>query len=300
MKNSKSSVAQQIWSETSIKHVATDELINKSASLRVASIELTQRQTQEAWSHVQSLTVQGTSVSSIVDNIPKKNITAWSTSLSSRAAPIFNFARKALINQLPTNANLVRWKRSLNPNCLLCGNTKPQTNKHVLSNCDSSVALNRYRTRHDAILMLLARWLQSVLSPTQSLYADLDALNFRPIRELFNNFRPDIAIVGESTIHTWELTVCHESNFASSKLFKLNKYRLLGEDKTSFAGNRSVINHTVEISTLGLVSDTKDFTLATKLPAAPASLWHSVACQALSSSFGIYCTRNSTDDISQC
>ena len=140
MKNSKSSVAQQIWSETSSKHVATDELINKTASLRAASIQLTNKQTQEAWSHVQSLTVQGTSVTSIVENIPKKNITAWSQTLSSRAAPIFNFARKALINQLPTNANLVRWKRSLNPNCLLCGNTKPQTNKHVLSNCDSSVA----------------------------------------------------------------------------------------------------------------------------------------------------------------
>ena len=91
----------------------------------------------------------------------------------------------------------------------MCGNTKPQTNKHVLSNCDSSVALNRYRTRHDASLMLLARWLQSVLGPAQALYADLDALNFRPVHEL-KSFRPDIAIVDASTIHTWELTVCHE------------------------------------------------------------------------------------------
>ena len=114
-------------------HIATDELINKTASLRAASIQLTNKQTKEAWSHVQSLTVQGTSVTLIVNTIPKKNITAWSQTLSSRAAPILNFARKALINQLPTNANLVRWKRSLNPNCLLCGNTKPWTNKHVLS-----------------------------------------------------------------------------------------------------------------------------------------------------------------------
>ena len=88
MKNGQSSVAQQIWSETSSKHVATDELINKSASLRAASIELTQRHTQEAWSHVQSLTVQGASVSAIVENIQKKNITAWSNTLSSRSAHI--------------------------------------------------------------------------------------------------------------------------------------------------------------------------------------------------------------------
>ena len=73
-------------------------------------------------------------------------------------------------------------------------------------------------------------------------------------------------------------------NFASSKLYKQNKYRLLGDDKTSFSGNRLVISHTVEVSTLGLASDTKDFTSATKLPDIPNSLWHSVACQALSSS----------------
>ena len=64
--------------------------------------------------------------------------------------------------------------------------------------------------------MLLARWLQSVLGPTKALYADLDALNFGSIRDLFINYRPDIAIVDASTIHTWELTIGHESNLASS------------------------------------------------------------------------------------
>jgi len=90
--------------------------------------------------------------------------------------------------------------------------------------------------------------------------------------------------------------VCHETNFTSFKQYKQDKYRLLCDDKSSFAGNRSVISHTVEISTLGIVSDTKAFTFATKLPDVPASLWHSVACQALSSSFSIYCTRNSGVD----
>ena len=76
------------------------------------------------------------------------------------------------------------------------------------------------------------------------------------------------------------------------------KLIMLGDDKTSFAGNRLVISHTVEVSTLGLAADTKAFMSATKLPDIPNSLWHSVACQALSSSFGIiaYCTTNSFDD----
>ena len=92
--------------------------------------------------------------------------------------------------------------------------------------------------------------------------------------------------------------VCHESTFASSKLYKQNKYRLLhvGDDKTRFAGNRLVISHTMEVSTLGIASDTKDFTSATKLSDILNSLWHSVAFQELSSFFGIYCTRNSCDD----
>ena len=64
---------------------------------------------------------------------------------------------------------------------------------------------------------------------------------------------------------------------------------------TSFSGNRLVISHTMEVSTLGLASDNKDFTSTTKLPDVSNSLWHSVACQALSSSIGIYCTRNSSD-----
>ena len=119
---------------------------------------------------------------------------------------------------------------------------------------------NNNRARHDAILMLLASWLQSVLGPTQALCADPDAVNFCSVRDLFKSFRPDIAVVDVSSIHTWELTVCHETNFTSSKQYKQNKYRLLDDDKTSFAGNRSVTSHTVEVSTLGIVSDTKVFT----------------------------------------
>ena len=194
--------------------------------------------------------------------------------MSSRSAHILNFARKALVNQLTTNANrnLVCWKRSQCPNSLLCGNVKPQTNKHVFSNCDSSVALSHYRARHDAILMLLASWLQSVLGPTQAVYADLGAVNFRSVRDLFKIFGPYNAVVDVPSIHTWELTACHETNFTSSKQYQQNTYRLLDDDKTSFAGNRSVTSHTVEVSTLGIVSDTKVFTSATKLLDVPASL----------------------------
>ena len=117
------------------------------------------------------------------------------------------------------------------------------------------------------------------------------------MRDLFKNLRPDIAFVDASAIHTWELTICHETNFTSSELYKQNKYRLLENDVSSVAGNRTVINRTIEVSTLDLVSDTSDFTSANQLTAVPPSLLRSVACQALDSSFGIYCTRNNNDPI---
>ena len=75
-----------------------------------------------------------------------------------RAAPIFIFAQKALINQLPTNEP-GQVEALVEPK-LFVVREHQTSDEQVLSNCDSSVALNRYRTRHDAILMLLARWLQ--------------------------------------------------------------------------------------------------------------------------------------------
>ena len=59
----------------------------------------------------------------------------WSICMMQRSAVIHNFSLKALQSQLPTVANLARWKLAENANCLLCGNSKSQTNKHVLSNC---------------------------------------------------------------------------------------------------------------------------------------------------------------------
>jgi len=110
--------------------------------------------------------------------------------------------------------------------------------------------------------VLIARWLKSVLRATQILYVDLVALNYRPVKDLFTNLRPDIAILGESLVHTWELTVCHETNFLLSKAYKVNKHIGLHENKTSMIGARSIFSHTVEVLTLGFVANTKPFTSA--------------------------------------
>ena len=92
---------------------------------------------------------------------------------------------------------------------MLCASGKPQTNKHVLSNCGSLVALHRYTERHNKVLTLLIGWLKSVLAGTQIIYADLLEANILPVADLFNNYRPDIAIADSNSICTLELTVCH-------------------------------------------------------------------------------------------
>ena len=83
----------------------------------------------------------------------------WSYTLTIMPEPVYNFARKAMQQQLPTAANLARWKQTCDSSCQLCNSGKPQTNKHVLSNCSSLAALERYKRRHSGILETLADWL---------------------------------------------------------------------------------------------------------------------------------------------
>ncbi len=62
---------------------------------------------------------------------------------------------------------------------------RPVTKKHVLSNCSNPAALRRYTIRYNDILSLLVRWLTSIKSANQLLYADLSDANILPICDLF-------------------------------------------------------------------------------------------------------------------
>ena len=48
--------------------------------------------------------------------------------------------------------HLKRWNRIQEASFVLCAYGKPQTNKHVLSNYGSLVALHRYTDRHNNVL----------------------------------------------------------------------------------------------------------------------------------------------------
>ena len=136
----------------------------------------------------------------------------------------YSFCRKALLQVLPTESNLHRWKKSENPYCRLCN--KIQSNLHVLSNCSSIPSLERYKSRHDNSLKLLADWIYSSKPFEASLFGDSHDSSLDPIECVFlPSVRPDLILLDDSKIAVLELTICHEKNILKSRSFKMNKYK---------------------------------------------------------------------------
>ena len=81
--------------------------------------------------------------------------------------------------------------------------------------------MNRYTKRHDSILVLPER---SGLFRKHIIYVDVDMLDFRPVRDLFQILCAAIAIFDMNTVDSWELMICHEINSLSSKMYKVKIY----------------------------------------------------------------------------
>jgi len=289
---SASSDIREIWAISFSEHIATDELLVSHDSITSSTKALKSEQQHTAVNHLFGLQLQGAVPKCVVETVERKNIEIWSATLDYLPTHLFNFARKALLQVLPTAANLKRWSRVQDASCPLCACGKSQTNKHVLSNCGSLTALHRYTVRHNDVLSLLINWFKSNLAADQLLYADLSEPNILPVCDLFKSIRPDAAISDNKSIHTLELTVCHETNIIASRDYKRNKYRNISDCGSSLAGNRKIVPHTIEISTLGFISNISDFTKAVHIPQLPNSLKHSIVSTVLQRSFGIYCNRN--------
>ena len=294
MKTSRHQDVTQIWTATANKHITIDSLLTESATFRAADAALKKRQVDKATKHFYDLPSQGIAAQTVASFIPKANILHWSKQLESVPESLHNFAKKALQQLLPTAANLARWGRAVDSSCQLCKKGRPQTNKHVLSNCDSPIALERYTGRHNKVLLALAHWISRVKTGNQSLCVDVIDDKFLPIGDLFGkSCRPDLALLDDCSIIILELTVCHETNLAKSKLFKTAKYSSISDHLLIQHKGNAVKLHTVEVSTLGFVSNLSEFTTIANLPKVPIDLFHSIASIALNCSYAIYCNRNS-------
>ena len=148
-----------LWRVTAPANRRADCIILSAPNVTTALKSLRKTQEDVAYNHVSSLTVQGALVTSINTYLSKSEISRWCNVLTTTSDTLFRFARKALMQQLPTAANLKRWGRVSGRSCPRCGGL--QTNKHVLSNCGSIESLNRYKTRHNAVLAVLYDWIES-------------------------------------------------------------------------------------------------------------------------------------------
>jgi hypothetical protein len=266
-------------------------MLGDDSPLSTSISTLLSNQVQQAENHLSTLEIQGVAVNIVLENIRKSNIQLWSDALDFLPQSLYQFTRKALQQLLPTAANLARWKRIENPSCSLC--KQPQTNKHVLSNCEHPIVLERYLHRHNEILNLLATWIAGSKSASQTLHADVASNEFKPISDVFHTVcRPDLVLVNLNSNDVLELTVCHETNLTKSKNYKQQKYKNIAANLHEQFKNTELNIFTLEVSNLGFISDITDFIKSANLPKLPIALKRSIIIKAINSSFNIYCNRN--------
>ena len=89
-----------------------------------------------------------------------------------------------------------------------------------------------------------------------------------------------------------ELTVCDETNFVSSRNYKMNKYKNIGNHKSQLIENADVSVSTCEISVLGFIIIEPKFLQDWGLPPLDNKICSEITKCAVSSSFEIYVQRN--------
>ena len=253
-KNSLEPEFKTVWHETNYLYTDIDSIISNHETASSASTHLQQIQSSSAETHFLSLNVQGAACSVVLTNISSKNIGLWSNTLQSLPSFLFQFARKALQQLLPTSANLVKWGKATNSTCRLC-NEKPQTNRHILSNCGFPSQLERDKTCHNNILILLAGWMKAQLITGCEICVDIASSGYSSIDLIFQtSVRPDLIIYNNASISVLELPVCHELNLLKSKLNKQNKYKNLKMFLQPRFRNHIINVFTLEVSTLSFIS----------------------------------------------
>ena len=118
LRSSKNKNMNDLWEATTAHHVVIDSVINSHLTNRAINA-LRHSHSNELWAHIQSLVLQGSTIVAVSQSLTKSSIEQWSSIITSLAAPIIKFVRKAIVQQLPTATNLVRWGKTLNPFCPL-------------------------------------------------------------------------------------------------------------------------------------------------------------------------------------
>lgn len=139
---------------------------------------------------------------------------------------------------------------------------------------------------------MLATWFASKLDNRSTLFVDLPGSRYRQIADIFSSFRPDLAIVKENSVLVVELTICHETNLRSSKIYKENKYKDLKDFKTGTFMNHDLVLATCELSVLGFLQFDSTVSQRFLIPTFDDSLINDMSKTVIQSSFDIYTHRD--------
>ena len=152
--------------------------------------------------------------------------------------------------------------------------------------------LDRYLERHNNILALLGHWFKSNLKNGSALFVDLPGACFKQIQDLFVGVRPDMAIMTDKDVLVIELTICHETNFESSRKYKINNYENLSNHKTEFIKNHNVCLTTIELSVLGFLQMDNNCLSKFDFPIIDDATTKNLSRTVINSSFEIYTRRD--------
>ncbi len=168
------------------------------------------------------------------------------------------FLLNSVLDTLPTNSNIMRWRKRSNSKCELCWHH--DTLLHTLNNCPTMLKDGRYTWRHNSVLSHMFTLAQNLSKETYwIIHSDLHGHNNKcGISTVFTDICfttqiPDIVMINR--LHKIgiliELTVCFETHFEKTTKRKENRYGSLLNGIQSTGFTCELI--TIEVSSGGLV-----------------------------------------------
>ena len=247
LQKSNNNEIKELYHLTKSNFVSQDVLLHQEKPVKVSDRYAVET-AKEILSEISTLKEQNCILNVIAEKCTSSSLIEWQKVCDRLPKNIFVFVRKALIFCLPNNTNLFRWKKNPTPSCAIC-HAEKQTQLHILNNCKKAVDSGRYTWRHNSILVTLCHYLSLLENVGYKLYADIEGRT-NPA-ELFNNLRPDVALLHDDELIVIELTCCFETNFTKSRQYKIDRYKHLeGDCKLRVKEFKKVF---LEVSSLGFL-----------------------------------------------
>ena len=196
--------------------------IRRGAAVRRVRGLIATEDDEELLNNLMDLPQQGEMVRCFAGN----SAAVWANCLKNLPPEPMRFVLNAVVDTLPTNSNLHKWKKRPSSTCPLCQDSR-QSLVHALNNCPKATALRRYSARHDDVLRILAVFVRCYLPPTFQVTVDLPDHHYSFPQDIApTTLRPDIVWWSEEMKVMWilELTISFETVMDQAHSRKVVKY----------------------------------------------------------------------------